>query len=73
MKQTENNWNESLKSKLPKIAVLLSSHQIVLDEEQPHTGGERFLMQALTTIGGQKIYLTWKAYSLGKTGGNKSV
>ena len=50
-------WQHYLETELPRIAALLSSHNITLDEAQPHTKGERFLMRALTTIGGTKLIL----------------
>ena len=53
MIHTETSWNEYLKSELPKIAVFIAPYGITLNDDQPHTRGERFLMQALTTIGGQ--------------------
>lgn len=52
-----HTWNEYLTGELPKVALLLAPHKITLDEAQPHTLGERFLMQALTTIGGKKLIL----------------
>ena len=50
-------WNEYLTLELPKVAALLIPYGITLDKNQPHTMGERFLMQALTTIGGRKLIL----------------
>lgn len=57
MINTETSWIEYLKSEIPKISNILSQHKITPQEDQPHIKGERFLMQALTTKGGQKIIL----------------
>lgn len=57
MKNPQELWNEYLKTELPKIATLLAPHHIALAADQPHTKGERFLIQALTTIGGKKLIL----------------
>ena len=39
------------------IAPLIASLGFVLEPNQPHIGGERFLMQAITTTSGQKLIL----------------
>ena len=65
MSDTQTSWSEYTASEIPRIASLLTPHTIVLDDTQPHTQGERFLMQALTTIGGKKLILLG---TLGKTG-----
>lgn len=57
MNNSETKWSEYVAIEIPKIAALLAPYNIVLDVEQPHTKGERFLMQALTTIGGKKLIL----------------
>ena len=57
MIHTQNSWSQYLKSELPKIAMLVAPYGITLNDDQPHTKGERFLMQALTTLGGQKLIL----------------
>jgi hypothetical protein len=57
MSDPQTNWSEYVASEIPHIASLLAPHHITLDTEQPHTKGERFLMQALTTIGGKKLIL----------------
>ncbi len=57
MNDSQTNWSEYVASEIPYIATLLLPHNIVLDTNQPHTKGERFLMQALTTIGGEKLIL----------------
>lgn len=53
----EQAWKEYLERELPVISQLLSTHHITLSSEQPHIKGERFLIQALTTISGQKLIL----------------
>jgi len=57
MSTAKEQWDTYLKTELPKITALLSPYHITLDAEQPHTKGERFLMQALTTVGGKKLIL----------------
>jgi hypothetical protein len=57
MNDTQTTWSEYVAREIPIIAALLLPHGIILDSEQPHTKGERFLMQALTTIGGKKLIL----------------
>ena len=56
-KISEGQWNEYLVRELPQIADLLKPYHITLSPDQPHIKGERFLMQALTTIGGKKLIL----------------
>ena len=57
MIHSQTKWTEYLKSELPKIAALIAPYGITLNNDQPHTKGERFLMQALTTTSGQKLIL----------------
>ena len=57
MNHSQTSWNEYLRSEIPKISALLVPHGITLADNQPHTKGERFLMQALTTTSGQKLIL----------------
>lgn len=57
MSHQATTWNEYVKTELPKISQILSLYGITLAEHQPHTQGERFLMQAVTTIGGEKLIL----------------
>lgn len=56
----EKNWQEYLKKELPKVSEILKTYGYLLDPDQPHVKGERFLMKALTTIGGQKLILLGK-------------
>ncbi len=57
MNTPETAWKEYLKKELPVITELLAPYHITLREDQPHIKGERFLIQALTTIGGKKLIL----------------
>jgi serine/threonine protein kinase len=57
MSSPETAWKEYLAKELPVITEILSQYHIALLEDQPHTKGERFLIQALTTIGGKKLIL----------------
>lgn len=57
MNDSQTSWSDYVASEIPHIASLLTSYNITLDADQPHTKGERFLMQALTTIGGKKLIL----------------
>lgn len=54
---TIQHWKEYVQNISDVTEAALSSHQIILDEHQPHTLGERFLMQAVTTTGGKKVIL----------------
>ncbi len=53
--QTE--WETYVAHEIPHIAKLIAPYHLSLSSEQPHIKGERFLMQALTTIGGRKVIL----------------
>lgn len=53
--QTE--WERYTGEEIPKIAALIAPYHLTLFSDQPHIKGERFLMQALTTIGGRKLIL----------------
>jgi len=66
MIHSQTSWNEYLKSELPKVAAFVAPYDITLNADQPHTKGERFLMQALTTIGGQKLILLGTEAKTGK-------
>lgn len=57
MSTTEQDWKKYLENELPVISRLLLPHHITLLPDQPHVKGERFLIQALTTIGGKKLIL----------------
>jgi len=53
----EQQWQEYKKRELEQFTPLLTKLGFVLDTQQPHIGGERFLMQALTTASGKKLVL----------------
>lgn len=57
MKSSETDWKTYLENELPLISAILFEYGITLAENQPHIQGERFLIQALTTIGGKKLIL----------------
>jgi hypothetical protein len=57
MTNLESEWKEYLDKEVPKVTEILRSHGITLSSDQPHIKGERFLMQALTTISGRKLIL----------------
>ncbi|MEL6805410.1 MAG: hypothetical protein AAFO91_16700, partial [Bacteroidota bacterium] len=50
-------WQRYKEKELNVIEVALQDRGYSLDSEQPHTAGERFLMQAVTTTSGQKLIL----------------
>ncbi len=57
MNTSHHHWQTYVQRELPTVAKLLETEHIALDTDQPHIKGERFLMQALTTIGGKKLIL----------------
>lgn len=65
MSNAEQNWKTYLETKLPKVTEVLGKHGFTLDDDQPHIKGERFLMKALTTVGGQKLILLGKRQDTG--------
>ncbi len=50
-------WEEYKKRELAKLAPLLAELGYTLDADQPHVSGERYLMQAVTTMSGRKLIL----------------
>lgn len=56
-KQYKKDWEEYCASEIRKFTPLLLALGYSLDERQPHTTGERYLMQAVTTIHGRKLVL----------------
>lgn len=50
-------WQQLATDTITKLTPLLQERGFVLSDEQPHLKGERFLMQALTTVGGSKLIL----------------
>lgn len=51
------HWDSYLQHELVTLVPILAQQGFLLDTIQPHTIGERFLMQAVTTIAGQKLIL----------------
>lgn len=54
----QKEWRSWCADELDAIRPLLAKLGYTLDEEQKHIGGERFLMQAVTTASGKKLILT---------------
>ena len=54
---TEESWNTYCMREIALLTPILSKYGYTLDTEQPHTKGERFLMQAITTTSGKKLIL----------------
>ena len=54
---SEKAWNTYRETELKALLPVLTSLLITLDEEQPHIGGERYLMHAVTTVSGKKLIL----------------
>lgn len=53
----QQSWQQLVTDELVSIKAILTGHNIVLAEHQPHVLGERYLMQAMTTAGGSKLIL----------------
>jgi hypothetical protein len=51
------SWDAYCADELAALKPILSRHGYSLDESQPHLGGERYLMQAVTTASGRKLIL----------------
>lgn len=56
-KTEQQQWEAYVHEELETLRPFLTEHGYTLDTEQPHTQGERFLMQAITTSSGKKIIL----------------
>jgi hypothetical protein len=56
----KTTWDTYIASELAALSPILEKSGFTLDAIQPHTIGERFLMQAVTTVGGQKLILRGK-------------
>lgn len=50
-------WNDYCARELARLRPILAEQGFVLEDEQPHLAGERFLMQAETTTSGKKLIL----------------
>ena len=67
MSSKQETWKSYVEKEMGALTPLLLKLGITLDEKQPHTLGERFLMQAVTTTSGVKLIL------LGKKGSDRVV
>ena len=56
-KNNKETWSHYCRGELAHVTQLLQRHGYTLDVVQPHIIGERFLMQAVTTISGFKLIL----------------
>ena len=57
----EQQWLDYCKKELRILTPLLDKAGYILDQQQPHLSGERYLMQAVTTKSGKKlILLGWR-------------
>lgn len=62
----QQEWEVYRARELAGITPLLAKLGFTLDEHQPHTGGERHLMHAVTTTSGRKLILLGKRTRDGK-------
>lgn len=53
----EKIWEAYREQELTRLRPLLHTLGFILDDEQPHLRGERYLMQAMTTTSGRKLIL----------------
>ena len=53
----QSAWQAYVTAELQKLVPLLQKHGYSLLKDQPHTKGERFLMQNITTLSGKKMIL----------------
>jgi len=63
----QRSWSEYVAHERAWLVPYLASHGYTLERDQPHLGGERFLMQAVTTTSGRKVIL------LGRTASGERV
>ncbi len=61
-----NAWKEWCRDELVQLTPLLADLAIELELVQPHIGGERFLMQAVTTTSGPKLILIGRLKETGE-------
>lgn len=57
---TQKVWEEFVATEIARLTPILAEQGYTLEKEQPHTKGERFLMQAVTTAHGRKVILLGK-------------
>lgn len=56
----KKTWEAYCESELALLTPMVHAHGIILDDEQKHLQGERYLQQAVTTTSGRKLILTGK-------------
>lgn len=61
----QHAWQEYCDRELSLLSPILAERGFVLDEKQPHLGGERYLMQALASVSGRKVILLGQRLSDG--------
>ncbi len=54
---TQKAWEEYKKRELSAVTPILAKLGFTLEPDQPHLGGERYLMHAVTTVSGRKLIL----------------
>ena len=62
----KKEWEECRNRELSALLSILSKLGFEIEKEQPHMGGERYLMQAVTTTSGKKLILIGKRKNDGK-------
>ncbi|MCF7815450.1 MAG: hypothetical protein K9M10_00425 [Candidatus Pacebacteria bacterium] len=62
----KTEWENYCAQELEVLNPLLAAHGYILDAEQKHLQGERYLMQAVTTSSGRKLILTGVAPDMSK-------
>ncbi|MES2931090.1 MAG: hypothetical protein V4682_00130 [Patescibacteria group bacterium] len=55
--ENRTSWENYRDTEIARVTPILTDLGYVLDEAQPHTKGERYLMQAVTTESGKKLIL----------------
>lgn len=56
-KTAREEWDAYVREERTRAEPILRAHGYALDDDQPHTLGERYLMQAVTTASGRKLIL----------------
>lgn len=64
--ENKQTWEEYKKRELAAILPILADLGFELEPEQPHLGGERYLMQAITTQSGKKLILLGRRVNDGR-------
>jgi hypothetical protein len=58
--QTQGGWHSYCKEEIAAAKISLTPRGITIDPTQPHLGGEKFQIQAITTFSGGKVVLVGK-------------